>query len=57
MQQRIRTARETAPQPQTFYLPKSMGWGNVALSLYDLVHRSSKPRVYTSLLDVDRGVS
>jgi hypothetical protein len=40
----------------TFYLPKSMGWGNVALCLSDLVHRSSNPRAYKSLLDVDRGV-
>ena len=40
----------------TFYLPESMGWGNVALCLSDLVYRSPKPRVYKSLLDVDRGV-
>lgn len=40
----------------TFYLPDSMGWGNVALCLSDLVHRSPNPRVYKSLLDVDRGV-
>ena len=40
----------------TFYLPESMGWGNVALCLSDLVYRSSNPRVYKSLLDVDRGV-
>ena len=40
----------------TFYLPESMGWGNVALCLSDLVYRSQKPRVYKSLLDVDRGV-
>ena len=40
----------------TFYLPGSMGWGNVALCLSDLVCRSSKPRAYKSLLDVDRGV-
>lgn len=40
----------------TFYLPDSMGWGNVALCLSDLVARSPKPRVYKSLLSVDRGV-
>jgi hypothetical protein len=40
----------------TFYLPDSMGWGNVALCLSDLVHRSPNPRAYKSLLDVDRGV-
>jgi hypothetical protein len=33
-----------------------MGWGNVALCLSDLVHRSTNPRAYKSLLDVDRGV-
>jgi hypothetical protein len=40
----------------TFYLPESMGWGNVALCLSDLVCRSPKPRAYKSLTDVDRGV-
>jgi hypothetical protein len=40
----------------TFYLPESMGWGNVALCLSDLVYRSANPRAYKSLLDVDRGV-
>lgn len=40
----------------TFYLPESMGWGNVALCLSDLVHKSPNPRAYKSLLDVDRGV-
>lgn len=40
----------------TFYRPESMGWGNVALCLSDLMHRCEKPRVHTSLLDVDRGV-
>ena len=40
----------------TFYLPKSMGWGNVALCLSDLVFRSPKPRAYKSLLDDERGV-
>lgn len=40
----------------TFYLPDSMGWGNVALCLSDLVCRSPKPRAYKSLIDVDRGV-
>jgi hypothetical protein len=40
----------------TFYLQESMGWGNVALCLSDLVARSPTPRVYKSLLDVDRGV-
>lgn len=40
----------------TFYLPDSMGWGNVALCLSDLVCRSPKPRAYKSLTDVDRGV-
>lgn len=40
----------------TFYLPGSMGWGNVALCLSDLVCRSPKPRAHKSLLDVDRGV-
>ena len=40
----------------TFYLPDSMGWGNVALCLSDLVHRSPNPGAYKSLLDVDRGV-
>lgn len=40
----------------TFYLTDSMGWGNVALCLSDLVARSPNPRVYKSLLDVDRGV-
>lgn len=40
----------------TFYPPKSMGWGNVALCLSDLVHRSTKPRAHKSILDVDRGV-
>ena len=33
-----------------------MGWGNVALCLSDLVHKSPNPRAYKSLLDVDRGV-
>ena len=40
----------------TFYLPESMGWGNVALCLSDLVGRSPNPRAHKSLLDVDRGV-
>ena len=40
----------------TFYLPDSMGWGNVALCLSDLVCRSPTPRAHKSLLDVDRGV-
>ena len=40
----------------TFYLPDSMGWGNVALCLSDLVARSPTPRAHKSLLDVDRGV-
>ena len=40
----------------TFYLPDSMGWGNVALCLSDLMYRCEKPRVHTSLFDVDRGV-
>jgi len=40
----------------TFYLPDSMGWGNVALCLSDLVHKSPNPRAYKSILDVDRGV-
>ncbi|MAB60855.1 MAG: hypothetical protein CMO46_10030, partial [Verrucomicrobiales bacterium] len=40
----------------TFYLPESMGWGNVALCLSDLVFRSPKPRAHKSLLDDDRGV-
>ena len=40
----------------TFYLPDSMGWGNVALCLSDLVCRSHTPRAHKSLLDVDRGV-
>jgi len=40
----------------TFYLPESMGWGNVALCLSDLVFRSPTPRAHNSLLDVDRGV-
>ena len=40
----------------TFYLPESMGWGNVALCLSDLVFRSPKPRAYKSLLDDERGV-
>jgi len=40
----------------TFYLPDSMGWGNVALCLSDLVFRSPGPRAYKSLMDVDRGV-
>jgi hypothetical protein len=40
----------------TFYLPESMGWGNVALCLSDLVYRSPNPRVYKSLTEVDRGV-
>ena len=41
----------------TFYLPDSMGWGNVALCLSDLVFRSPKPRAHRSLVDVDRGVN
>ena len=41
----------------TFYLPDSMGWGNVALCLSDLVFRSPKPRAHKSLVDVDRGVN
>ena len=41
----------------TFYLPDSMGWGNVALCLSDLVYRSPKPRAFKSLMDVDRGVT
>ena len=40
----------------TFYLPESMGWGNVALCLSDLVCRSPKPRAYKTLLDDERGV-
>ena len=40
----------------TFYLPESMGWGNVALCLSDLVCRSPRPRAYKSLLDDERGV-
>lgn len=40
----------------TFYLPDSMGWGNVALCLSDLVYRSPNPRAYKSLTGVDRGV-
>jgi len=40
----------------TFYLPDSMGWGNVALCLSDLVFRSPRPRAYKSLLDDVRGV-
>jgi hypothetical protein len=40
----------------TFYLPDSMGWGNVALCLSDLVYRSPTPRAFKSLMDVDRGV-
>jgi len=40
----------------TFYLPESMGWGNVALCLSDLVFRSPKPRAYKTLLDDERGV-
>jgi hypothetical protein len=40
----------------TFYLLESMGWGNVALCLSDLVYRTSEPRVYKTLLDVERGV-
>lgn len=39
----------------TFYLPESMGWGNVVLCLSDLVFKTSEPRVYTSFHDVDRG--
>ena len=41
----------------TFYLPDSMGWGNVALCLSDLVYRSPNPRAYKSLTGVDRGVN
>ena len=40
----------------TFYLPESMGWGNVALCLSDLVCRSPNPRAYKSLFDDERGV-
>jgi hypothetical protein len=40
----------------TFYVHESMGWGNVALCLSDLVYRSENPRVYKSINDVDRGV-
>lgn len=40
----------------TYYLPESVGWGNVALCLSDLVFRSPRPRVYKHLNDVDRGV-
>jgi hypothetical protein len=39
-----------------FYLPESLGWGNVALCLSDLVFRNPKPRVFKELNDVDRGV-
>jgi hypothetical protein len=41
----------------TFYLPDSMGWGNVALCLSDLVYKCPTPKAYKSLLDVDRGVT
>jgi len=40
----------------TYYLPNSVGWGNVALCISDLVHRSPRPRVFKNLNDVDRGV-
>jgi hypothetical protein len=40
----------------TYYLPDSVGWGNVALCISDLVHRSPRPRVFKNLNDVDRGV-
>jgi len=40
----------------TFFLPESMGWGNVALCLSDLVCRSPNPRAYRSLIEIDRGV-
>jgi hypothetical protein len=39
-----------------FYLPESLGWGNVALCLSDLVYRNPNPRVFKELNDVDRGV-
>src|SRR5210317_2242482 len=39
-----------------FYLPESLGWGNVALCLSDLVFRNPNPRVFKELNDVDRGV-
>lgn len=45
----------------TLYIPDSMGWGNVILCLTDLVYHTNGrkigfPRVYKSLLDVERGV-
>lgn len=40
----------------TYYPPESVGWGNVALCISDLVYRSPTPRVYKSLCDFDRGV-
>lgn len=36
--------------------PESMGWGNVIMCLSHLVFTYGKPRVHSSLLDVDRGV-
>jgi CDP-6-deoxy-D-xylo-4-hexulose-3-dehydrase len=41
----------------TFTIPESMGWGNVALCLSDLVFRHPNPRVHKGILDFDRGVT
>lgn len=40
----------------TYYLSDSVGWGNVAIHLSEVVAKSPNPRVYKSLLHVDRGV-
>ena len=41
----------------TFYVPQSMGWGNVALHIADLVKRCPTPKVHSkNFTDVVRGV-
>lgn len=36
--------------------PESMGWGNVIMCISDMVFLYDKPRIHSSILDVDRGV-
>tara|TARA_Y100000389_G_scaffold114149_1_gene111342 strand:+ start:3295 stop:4065 length:771 start_codon:yes stop_codon:yes gene_type:complete len=40
----------------TYYPNKSVGWGNVALCLSDLMHRSPEPTVNSGIFDVERDV-
>jgi hypothetical protein len=40
----------------TYYPNKSVGWGNVALCLSDLMHRSPEPTVHSGIFDVERDV-